>query len=68
MSKCNYTELSNQELVRIVQENITSRLLPSSVKRFDSSLFDEIIFRTEFLDPFLTKMKKMFQSEQDYIV
>ena len=58
MSKCNYTELSNQELVRIVQENITSRLLPSSVKRFDSSLFDEIVFRTEFLDPIFNKKEE----------
>lgn len=58
MSKCNYTKMSNQELVRIVQENITSRLLPSSVKRFDSSLFDEIVFRTEFLDPIFNKKEE----------
>ena len=57
MTNCNYTQLSNQELVSIVEENITSRLLPASVRNFDSSLFDEIVFRTQFLDSVFNENK-----------
>lgn len=51
MTNCNYTELSNQELVDKIQSfGFPSCYLKSRISKIDKSLIDELFLRTQFLD------------------